>query len=174
MYRPFPPTVFREHAAGIGGAVHVQRLIFDLRYQPNQLCFALRELRLQCLDVSSVATIPIMVTGGIRRFPIAEEALNSGIDMVGMATALTIDPYLPKEWREGAQNTPMMRGITWKNKVLASIGYMAMVKHQIRRLSRGRPTKPNVSPAYAFLEQQLDTAVRSMRYRRWIRIRTQA
>ncbi|WP_217473928.1 NADH:flavin oxidoreductase/NADH oxidase family protein [Stutzerimonas stutzeri] len=125
-------------------------------------------------EISSVATIPIMVTGGIRRLPIAEQVLNSGIGMVGMATALAIDPHLPKEWREGAQNAPAMRGITWKNKVLASIGYMAMVKHQIRRLSRGRPTKPNVSPAYALLEQQLDIAIRSMRYRRWIRRLMQA
>jgi len=125
-------------------------------------------------EISSVATIPIMVTGGIRRLPIAEQVLNSGIHMVGMGTALAIDPHLPKAWREGAQKAPMMRGITWKNKVLASIGYMAMVKHQIRRLSHGRPTKPNVSPAYALLEQQLDTAIRSMRYRRWIRRLTQA
>lgn len=125
-------------------------------------------------NISSVATIPIMVTGGIRRLPIAEQVLNSGIGMVGMATALAIDPHLPKVWREGASNAPVMRGITWKNKVLASIGYMAMVRHQMHRLSLGRPTKPNVSPVYALLEQQLDTAIRNMRYRRWIRRLTQA
>lgn len=125
-------------------------------------------------DISSVATIPIMVTGGIRRLPIAEQVLNSGIDMVGMATALAIDPHLPKVWREGVQSAPMMRGITWKNKVLASIGYMAMVKHQMRRLSLGRTTNPNVSPVCALLEQQVDTVIRNARYRRWIRRLTQA
>lgn len=125
-------------------------------------------------DIASVATVPIMVTGGIRRLPIAEQVLNSGIDMVGMATALAIDPHLPKVWREGAQNAPVMRGIAWKNKVLASIGYMAMVKNQMRRLSLGRPTNPNVSPVCALLEQQIDTVIRNARYRRWIRRVSQA
>jgi 2,4-dienoyl-CoA reductase (NADPH2) len=63
----------------------------------------------------------------------------------------------------------MLRPITWKNKVLASIGYMAMVKHQLRRLSLGKLANPNVAPALALLEQQLDTQVRTWRYRRWVR-----
>jgi 2,4-dienoyl-CoA reductase-like NADH-dependent reductase (Old Yellow Enzyme family) len=120
-------------------------------------------------DIWSVATMPIMVTGGIRRLPVAEQVLNRGIQMVGMATALAIDPHLPKAWRQGVENAPMMRRITWKNKVLASVGYMAMVKHQLRRLSMGRSTHPTVAPAWALLEQQVDTFIRSVRYRRWIR-----
>lgn len=125
-------------------------------------------------DISSVATMPVMVTGGIRRLPVAEQVLDSGIEMVGMATALAIDPNLPKAWREGLQNAPMLRGITWKNKVLASIGYMAMVKHQLRRLSLGRSTNPNVAPACALIEQQVDTLIRNAKYRRWIRRLSQA
>lgn len=125
-------------------------------------------------DISSVATMPVMVTGGIRRLPVAEQVLSSGIDMVGMATALAIDPNLPKAWREGLESAPMMRGITWKNKVLASIGYMAMVKHQLRRLSLGRSTNPNVAPACALIEQQVDTLIRNAQYRRWIRRLAQA
>lgn len=120
-------------------------------------------------DIASVASMPIMVTGGIRRLPVAEQVLNSGMAMAGMATALAIDPDLPKAWRQGQQNAPEMRSITWKNKVLASIGYMAMVKHQLRRLSLGRATNRNVSPAWALVEQQVDTAIRSFQYRRWVR-----
>lgn len=120
-------------------------------------------------DIATVARMPVMVTGGIRRLPVAEQVLASGIDVVGMATALAIDPHLPKAWREGGERAPVLRAITWKNKVLASVGYMAMVKHQLRRLSLGRRTRPDVAPALALIEQQVDTLLQTRRYRRWVR-----
>jgi hypothetical protein len=43
-----------------------------------------------------------------------------------------------------------------------------MVKHQLRRLSRGRGPNPAVTPLRAFLEQQFDTTVKTRRYRRWM------
>ncbi|GGY24520.1 2,4-dienoyl-CoA reductase [Paludibacterium paludis] len=120
-------------------------------------------------DIAAIARMPVMVTGGIRRYPVAEQVLDSGIDLVGMATALAIDPGLPEKWRGNISASPRLRAILWKNKVLASIGYMAMVKYQLRHLSRGRPSRPNVLPAVALAQQQWDTAVRGCRYRRWIR-----
>lgn len=120
-------------------------------------------------DIASVARMPVMVTGGIRRLPVAEQVLDSGIDMVGMATALAIDPNLPKVWRHGTEAAPVLRPITWRNKVLASVGYMAMVKHQLRRLSLGRRTRPDVAPALALVEQQIDTLLQTRRYRRWVK-----
>lgn len=120
-------------------------------------------------DIATVAHVPVMVTGGIRRLPVAEQVLASGIDVVGMATALAIDPSLPKAWREGAERAPMLRAITWQNKVLASVGYMAMVKHQLRRLSLGRRPRPDVPPALALIEQQIDTLLQTRRYRKWVK-----
>ncbi|AVG14609.1 2,4-dienoyl-CoA reductase [Chromobacterium vaccinii] len=120
-------------------------------------------------DIASVARMPIMVTGGIRRYPIVEQVLNSGVAVAGMATALAINPNLPKAWRSDASAAPQLRAIPWKNKVLASVGYMAMVKYQLRRLSLGKRTRPDVSPALALLRQQWDAKIRTGRYRRWIR-----
>lgn len=117
-------------------------------------------------DIATVATMPIMVTGGIRRYPVVEQVLGSGIAMAGMGTALAIDPQLPKAWRADQSASPLLRAITWKNKVLSSIGYMAMVKYQLRRLSQGKPTKPNVAPALALAMQQWETAIRNRQYRR--------
>jgi 2,4-dienoyl-CoA reductase (NADPH2) len=119
-------------------------------------------------DIASVASIPIMVTGGIRRLPVAEQVLSSGIDMVGIGTALALNPRLPREWKSGKATAPILRTITWKNKVLASIAYMSMVKHQLRRLSNGRTPNPGVFPIRAFVEQQLDTMIKTRRYRRWM------
>ncbi len=41
-----------------------------------------------------------------------------------------------------------------------------MVKYQLRRLSQGKHTRPNVAPALALLIQQWDTAIRNRQYRR--------
>lgn len=120
-------------------------------------------------DISSVARMPVMVTGGIRRYPVAQQVLDSGIAMVGMGTALALDPDLPNAWRTGTPNAPQLRAIPWKNKVLASLGYMAMVKHQLRRLGAGKRTDPNVAPVLALLGQQLDTYRRTRRYLRWVK-----
>lgn len=120
-------------------------------------------------DIAAVATMPVMVTGGIRRLPVAERVLDSGIDMVGIGTALALDPHLPRDWKAGKASTPMLRPITWKNKVLASLAYMSMVKHQLRRLGKGKGSNPAVTPARAFLEQQIDTTLRTWCYRRWMR-----
>ncbi len=47
-------------------------------------------------DIAAVAAMPVMVTGGIRRLPVAEQVLATGIDMVGMGTALAINPAPPQ------------------------------------------------------------------------------
>ncbi len=120
-------------------------------------------------DIGAAAAMPVMVTGGIRRLAVAERVLDGGIDMVGIGTALALDPHLPRDWKAGKASTPMLRPITWNNKVLASLAYMSMVKHQLRRLSRGKHSNPAVTPTRAFLEQQIDTAIKTWCYRRWMR-----
>lgn len=122
-------------------------------------------------DIRTVAHMPVMVTGGIRRLPVAEAVLTSGVDVVGIATALSLDPNLPKAWRVGQEVAPALQPITWKNKVLASLAYMAMVKHQLNRLSLGHEPNPNVGPLRALLGGQLETLKRTRQYRRWIRAR---
>lgn len=118
-------------------------------------------------DISRQARMPLMVTGGIRRLPVVEEVLASGIAIAGMATALAVNPDLPQLWRSHPDASAHLRPIRWRNKVLASVGYMAMVKYQLRRLSRGKAARPDVAPALALLQQQLDSSIQNLRYRRW-------
>ncbi|MDR8014503.1 NADH:flavin oxidoreductase/NADH oxidase family protein [Ectopseudomonas guguanensis] len=117
-------------------------------------------------EIRAVASMPLMVTGGIRRAPVAEQVLASGIEMVGIGTALSIDPNLPRDWQRGQSSAPQLPPITWDNKVLASLANMAVVKYQLRKLSQGRPTRPGVSPLWALLRQQLSDALRTRQYRR--------
>ncbi|QXH33565.1 NADH:flavin oxidoreductase/NADH oxidase family protein [Pseudomonas muyukensis] len=117
-------------------------------------------------DIRAVANMPVMVTGGIRRRPIAEQVVHSGVEMVGIGTALAIDPALPQAWRAGRDAVPALRPITWKNKALASLGNMAMVKFQLRQLSEAKAPDPQVAPWWALLRQQWTDAARTRQYRR--------
>ena len=125
-------------------------------------------------DIAAVARMPLMVTGGIRRKAVAEQVINSGVAMAGIATALAIDPNLPHDWRAGKDTTAALPPITWNNKMLASLAYMAGVKFQMTRLSQGRPTNRNVSPVWALIVQQVMTAIQARKYRRWMARRAAA
>ena len=117
-------------------------------------------------EIAQVARMPVMVTGGIRRLPVVQQVLDSGLAMAGIATALAIEPALPRQWQAGQNSTAELPPIRWKRKALASLAYMAAVKYQLRRLSQGRRPNPGVSPLRALLAEQLKTARRARQYRR--------
>ena len=117
-------------------------------------------------EIRQSAKMPTMVTGGIRRSAVAEEVLDSGVDMVGIATALAIEPNLPEAWRAGKDRTPELKPIMWNNKPLASLAYMAVVKYQLLKLSEKKPTKPNVAPSWALVRGQLKNMIQTYRYRK--------
>ncbi|MBV6665313.1 NADH:flavin oxidoreductase/NADH oxidase family protein [Pseudomonas yamanorum] len=116
-------------------------------------------------DLAKVASMPVMVTGGIRRLPIVQQVLDSGIAMAGIATALTLEPHLIKQWRAGRDLNPQLPPIRWKRKPLASLANMAVVRYQLRRLSRGRQPNPGVAPLLALIKDQLFIARRTRQYR---------
>lgn len=119
-------------------------------------------------DMLALANMPLMVTGGIRRKAVADKVVRSGVALVGIATALAIDPSLPNAWRSGQDMAPELSPITWKNKMMASLATMARVKYQLKRLSQGRTTKPQISPLWALVSQQLMTGRQSKHYRQWM------
>ena len=119
-------------------------------------------------SMMSVATMPLMVTGGIRRKALAESVVASGVALVGIATALAIDPALPQAWRAGRDVQPALTPVTWKNKMMASLATMARVKYQLKRVSQGQDTRPAISPLWALVSQQVMTAQQTKKYRRWM------
>lgn len=116
-------------------------------------------------EIRKVAKMPVMVTGGIRRKQVAEQVVESGVDMVGIATALAINPNLPNEWKKGGNSAPQLKPIQWKNKTLASLANMATVKYQLRKLSLGKAPNPRVSPLWALILQQTAMARRTRQYK---------
>lgn len=117
-------------------------------------------------EIRKVANMPVMVTGGIRRLEVAQQVIDSGIEMAGIATALAINPNLPKEWKQGKHTAPELRPIDWKNKTLGSLANMAAVKFQLRKLSEGKAPKPQVSPLWALILQQVAMTWRTRQYKK--------
>ncbi|QXH78375.1 NADH:flavin oxidoreductase/NADH oxidase family protein [Pseudomonas salmasensis] len=116
-------------------------------------------------EMATVANMPLMVTGGIRRLPVVQQVLDSGIAMAGIATALTLEPQLIKQWREGRDLNPQLKPMEWKRKPLAALATLAVVRNQMRRLSRGRLPNPNVAPWLALVCDQWFIARRTRQYR---------
>lgn len=112
------------------------------------------------------ASMPIMVTGGIRKLSVAEQVLDTGVALVGMATALAVSPNLPNTW----QKTPEIEGtiyqVSWKDKTLSGLAVMSLVKQQLRRLGSGKRAITNPSPAFALIKDQLRSAKLTKRYRK--------
>ena len=121
-------------------------------------------------QVQQVARMPLMVTGGVRRPQVARQVLDTGIAMVGMATALALQPDLPKRWRSGDGLAVEPIRVSWKNRTLASAATQAIVKKQLQRLSVGKAANVKVSPLLALVGSQLKLKRQSKRYRRWIAV----
>ncbi|MFB3305708.1 NADH:flavin oxidoreductase/NADH oxidase family protein [Pseudomonas sp. AMR01] len=116
-------------------------------------------------ELATIAKMPLMVTGGIRRLTVVQQVLDSGIAMAGIATALTLEPQLIKHWREGRDLNPQLKPISWQRKPLAALAILAVVRYQMRRLSNGRLPQPKVAPWFALLHDQWFIARRTRQYR---------
>lgn len=116
-------------------------------------------------ELATIARMPLMVTGGIRRLPVVQHVLDSGIAMAGIATALTLEPQLIRHWRKGRDLNPQLKPIDWKRKPLAALATLALVRDQMRRLSRGRLPNAKAAPWLALVCDQWFTARRTRQYR---------
>lgn len=116
-------------------------------------------------QLATIAKMPLLVTGGIRRLPIVQQVLDSGVAMAGIATALTLEPQLIQHWREGRDPNPQLKPVDWKRKPMASLAILAVVRYQMRRLSRGHLPKANVAPCMALVRDQWFLARRTRQYR---------
>lgn len=119
-------------------------------------------------QIATIAVMPVMVTGGVRRREVAEKVLASGVSMVGIASGLALQPDLPLRWQQGQDLALEIPLVGWSNKALRSVAQSAVIKHQLARLSQGKATQPGVSPLRALICTQLKTKQMTRRYRRWV------
>ena len=118
-------------------------------------------------DLAAVATMPVMTTGGIRRRAVAEQVLASGVAMVGVATALAQRPDLPATWFAGREADVPVQAVKWKDKGMAGLAGMALVKRRLRALAAGQGEPRAYSPLFTLIVDQMRTKKLVTRYRQW-------
>jgi hypothetical protein len=85
-----------------------------------------------------------------------------------MGTALAVTPDLPNRWSAGDDAARGLRPVTWSDRTLASAAGMALVRHQLRRIARGRQPALRTHPAHALVVDQLAARRALRRYRSWL------
>ncbi|MGJ7915999.1 NADH:flavin oxidoreductase/NADH oxidase family protein [Massilia sp. LXY-6] len=118
-------------------------------------------------DLTKVAAMPLMTTGGITRRAIAEQVLAGGVAIVGMATALAAVPELPREWQLGREPAAAMPPVDWKDKALTSLARMALVRRRLHALAGGSGALSAYSPLVTLVLDQLRSVRLTRRYRAW-------
>lgn len=123
-------------------------------------------------DIAKIAKMPIMVTGGIRRREVAEDALVNkvggiGVSVLGIASAMAYEPNLPNNWRAGKTSDIDLPVVAWKNKRMAGLATMMLAYKQLERLSAGKPPGRGGSPLLALIRNQIKMKKLTKRYRRW-------
>ena len=111
--------------------------------------------------------IPLMVTGGVVRRSVAEQVLDSGMALVGIATALAADPQLPNTWQNDQHYSPAIPEKKIRNKTLATGAAMAWVRHQISRLADGKQPQVDCDPRFAFAKELATGFLPNQTYGKW-------
>jgi 2,4-dienoyl-CoA reductase-like NADH-dependent reductase (Old Yellow Enzyme family) len=122
-------------------------------------------------DLAKTSPLPLMLTGGITRCETAEAVLASGVALVGMGTAIAVTPDLPNRWRNGLEATERLKPVTWSDKTLASAASMALVRHQMRRITRAKDPTGRTHPVHALVCDQRAQRRALRRYREWLQTR---
>lgn len=119
-------------------------------------------------DIAKVAAMPIMTTGGIRRMAVAQQVLTQGVAIVGMATALAMCPQLPQRWRAGQDVDELQPKVGLKDKVIAALATMSIIRRQLHRMGDGRAPLADANAVFTLVRDQVRAKWFTRRYRSWI------
>jgi 2,4-dienoyl-CoA reductase-like NADH-dependent reductase (Old Yellow Enzyme family) len=123
-------------------------------------------------ELAQASPLPLMLTGGITRRQTAETVLASGVAVVGMGTAIAVTPDLAERWSAGREATERLAPVAWSDKTLASAASMALVRHQMRRITRGKHPTGRTHPVHALVCDQRAQRRALGRYRAWLQTRS--
>lgn len=118
-------------------------------------------------DLAAIAHMPVMTTGGIARKSVAQQVLDSGVAVAGIATAMAQIPDLPLQWKAGNEPYALPKPVKWKNKTMAALARMALITRRLRALGEGRTRASRYSPLFTLIASQLRTKRITRRYREW-------
>ena len=116
--------------------------------------------------ISEQSSIPIMTTGGISRLSVANNVIDSGVALAGIATALAYKPDLVNIWHKQPEFIPAAPNVQIKDKTIAGLATMALVKRQIRRMGKGKAAKENASAVFTLICDQIRSLKLTKRYKK--------
>lgn len=119
-------------------------------------------------QIGEATSIPMMTTGGIKRLPVAESVLDGGCELLGMASAMATTPDLPKKWQQHPEYTGFIPRCDWRDKAMASLATMAMVKRQLRLLGKNAPPAKNPKALWSLVLDQIRIKKLTKRYRKTV------
>ncbi len=116
-------------------------------------------------QIARVSAVPVMSTGGVTRLATAQAVVDAGVALVGMGTALAVCPDVVNRWQQQPQFRPDVRAVNWKDKAIASVATMALVRRHIRRWAQGASQPTRLSPLVSLLLDQMQMKDKVRRYR---------
>ena len=117
-------------------------------------------------QIANATSLNIMTTGGISKYDTAQRVIDSGMCLVGMASALAFTPDLVNKWQENTAVPGVIPKVQWKDKTLAGLATMGIIKRQLRRMAKGKQPKTSNSPLVSLIVDQLNAARLTKRYRK--------
>ncbi len=120
--------------------------------------------------IAMASTTTIMTTGGVRRLKAVEEVLRNHVELVGIASAIACVPDLPNQWQSDPEVYVKLPKVMWKDKTLAGLANMAMVRRQLQRLGKGKKPLVKPSPIFSLLKDQIRLAKLTKRYRKFVNV----
>lgn len=120
--------------------------------------------------IAQHAKMPIMTTGGIKRLKTAEKVLTSGVDLVGMASALAYEPALINIWQKQPEVLGFVPSVNWKDKAMSGLATMALVKRQLHRIGANKTVDVTSSPLFSLMLDRIKISRLTKQYRKWIGI----
>lgn len=113
--------------------------------------------------------VPLVVTGGFRTAQAMNDALDADhLDMVGIARPLAVDTHYPSKLLNGEPLTVNVNPIKTGIKLIDDMALMevAWYGRQLKRLSQGKPSKPDENAFLAFLKVISTSGYRTFKTRR--------
>ncbi|WP_218312470.1 NADH:flavin oxidoreductase/NADH oxidase family protein [Alteromonas antoniana] len=114
--------------------------------------------------IAKATAIPVMTTGGIKRASVAQRVIEKGCALVGMASALAFTPDLVKKWQADPSYSGVIPHCHWRDKALASLATMSMVRRQLRRLGNDLTTIRQPSALWSLVLDMLHRKRMTKRY----------
>jgi 2,4-dienoyl-CoA reductase-like NADH-dependent reductase (Old Yellow Enzyme family) len=117
--------------------------------------------------VRSIATMPLMLTGGFRTRAGMEAALTSGaVDVIGLARPLAVEPDLPRRLLANETQAALTIKLDTPSKLLNSMVPAVWHQQQLRRMAAGKQPDPALSRLGAVLRYGVDAFKQGRRVRR--------